>query len=178
MRAMPNPLQYVSRLALPLAAAAAAVVLARAFIAPGVDLEGMARGMAGPGTWPKLMLYGAAACLAAVFLRNLLALRGVPAAPGEEPVYNEARLLGGMALLVAYGFGITAIGIAWATLAFLPAWLLLSGLRRPLTVTLVSVLGTAGILYLFVKLCLMPLDRGKGVFEEATIVLYRLLGIY
>ncbi len=49
-----------------------------------------------------------------------------------------------MALLVAYGFGITAIGIAWATLAFLPAWLLLSGLRRPLAVTLVSVLGTAG----------------------------------
>ena len=176
---MPNRLQSVARLAVPLAAAVAAVVLARAFIAPGVDLEGMARGMAGPGTWPKLMLYGAAACLAVVFLRNLVALR-VPAASGagEEPAYNEARLLGGMALLVAYGFGITAIGIAWATLAFLPAWLLLSGLRRPLTVTLVSVLGTAGILYLFVKLCLMPLDRGKGVFEEATIALYRLLGIY
>ena len=139
MRAMPTPLQYVSRLAVPFAAAVAAVVLARGFIAPGVDLEGMARGMAGPGTWPKLMLYGAAACLAAVFIRNLLALRHAPAAPGApEEEYHEARLLGGMALLVAYGFGITAIGIAWATLAFLPAWLLLSGLRRPLPVALVA----------------------------------------
>lgn len=177
---MPKPLQYVSQLAVPLAAAVAAVVVARGFIAPGVDLDGMARGVAGPGTWPKLMLYGVAACSAAVFGRNLIELRSAaaPRAAADEAGYNDAKLLGGMALLVAYGFGITAIGIAWATLAFLPAWLLLSGLRRTLAVTLVSLLGTAGILYLFVKLCLMPLDRGRGVFEEATIALYRLLGIY
>lgn len=177
---MPKPLQYVSRLAVPLAAAAAALVLARQFIAPGIDLDGMARGVAGPGTWPKLMLYGVAACLAAVFGRNLIELRSAaaPRAAADETGYNDAKLLSGMALLVGYGAGITAVGIAWATLAFLPAWLVLSGLRRPLSVALVSVFGTVGILYLFIKLCLMPLDRGKGVFEEATIALYRLLGIY
>lgn len=177
---MPSRLLSVSRLAVPLAAATAAVVLARGYIAPGVDLDGMARGVAGPGTWPKLMLYGAAACALAVFVRNLLALRYaalVGAAP-RGPGYNEGKLLAGMALLVAYGLGIAMVGIAWATLAFLAAWLVLSGLRRPLAVTLVSVLGTAGILYLFVKLCLMPLERGKGVFEQATIALYRVLGIY
>jgi putative tricarboxylic transport membrane protein len=180
VRAMPNRLQYIPRLALPLAAAAAALVLARWFIAPGVDLDGMARGVAGPGSWPKLMLYGAAACLVAVFVRNLLELRRAapPRAAADTPAYNDAKLFGGMALLVAYGAGITAVGIAWATLLFLAGWLLLSGLRRPLPVGLVSVLGTAGILYLFVKLCLMPLDRGKGVFEGATIALYRVLGIY
>lgn len=179
VRAM--PVQQAARLAVPLAAAAAALVLARWFIAPGVDLDGMARGVAGPGTWPKLMLYGAGVCAFAVFVRHLLELRSAaPArtAPADDPGYNDATLLGGMVLLVAYGAGITAIGIAWATLVFLAGWLALSGLRRPLPVALVSVLGTAGILYLFVKLCLMPLDRGKGVFEEATIALYRLLGIY
>jgi putative tricarboxylic transport membrane protein len=180
LRAMSTPLQYVWRLALPLGAAVAALVLARGFIAPGVDLDGMARGVAGPGSWPKLMLYGAAACLVAVFVRNLLEVRRAASsrAAADTPAYNDAKLLGGMALLVVYGAGITVAGIAWATLVFLAGWLTLSGLRRPLPVVLVSVLGTVGILYLFVKLCLMPLDRGKGIFEEATIVLYRLLGIY
>jgi putative tricarboxylic transport membrane protein len=169
------------RLAAPLAAAVAAVVLARYFIAPGVDLDAMARGVAGPGTWPKVMLYGAAAWALAIFVRNFAALRHARArdeSENAEPAYNDAKLLGGIAMLVAYGAGITLVGMAWATLAFLALWLLLSGLRRPVPVLAVSVLGTAGVLYLFVKVCLMPLDRGKGVFEQATIVLYRLLGIY
>jgi len=29
-----------------------------------------------------------------------------------------------------------------------------------------------------VKVSLLPLDRGKGVFEQATVAIYRLLGIY
>jgi putative tricarboxylic transport membrane protein len=180
---MPTRLLYAPQLIAPVATALAAVVLARYFIAPGVDLDGMARGLAGPGTWPKIMLYAAAACSIALFLRNLFRLRkaaaaDAPAQAQGEPAYDDAKLLCGMALLVAYGLGITLVGMAWATAVFLAAWLLLSGLRRPLAVAMVSIFGTAGILYLFVKLCLMPLERGKGVFEEATIVLYRLLGIF
>jgi putative tricarboxylic transport membrane protein len=160
----------------------AAVILARYHIAPGVDLDAISRGLASPATWPKTMLYCAAACAAAIFVRTALALRDSAApASGDESSgagYDEAKLLPGIALLLAYGFAITQVGMAWATLAFIAAWLVLSGLRRPLTVVLVSTLGTAGILYLFVKVSLMPLDRGKGAFEQATIVLYRLLGIY
>jgi putative tricarboxylic transport membrane protein len=179
---MPTKLRAAMRLAAPLAAAAASVMLAHHFVAPGVNLDAMSRGLASPGTWPKTMLYCAAACAAVLFVRNLYLLRR-PAAPGGggEPThagYDDAKLLPGIALLVAYGFGITQVGMAWATLAFIAAWLVLSGLRRPLVVVLVSGLGTAAILYLFVKVSLMPLDRGKGAFEQATIFLYRLLGIY
>src|SRR5215831_20422913 len=180
---MPSRLAYALGLAVPLAIALAAVVVARNFIAPGVDLEGMARGLAGPGTWPKAMLYCAAGCAVVIFLRNLLAARAAPKsaierAEGADADCDYVKAAAGMALLGAYGFGITQIGMALATLAFIAAWLLLAGFRRPLPVVLVSVIGTAGILYLFVKICLMPLDRGKGVFEEATVLLYRLLGIY
>lgn len=181
MGAMTIKLTCASRLAAPLAAAVAAVALARYFIAPGVDLDAMARGLAGPGTWPKLMLYCVAACSLAVFIRFLLGLRQAAATEASAegaPAYDDTKLVAGMALLVAYGFGITLLGMAWATAAFIAAWLLLSGLRRPLAVLMVSTIGTAGILYLFVKLCLMPLDRGKGVFEQATLVLYRVLGIH
>ncbi len=175
------------RLAVPLAGAIAAVVIGTAYIAPGVDLVGMTRGVAGPGSWPKVMLYGAAACAALIFLRNLLAaLRGAqpatvpavdgPAVPDEE--YDDFRLAIGTGLIAGYGFAIGYLGMALATMAFIAGWLVLGRLRRPLTVVLVSTIGTAAILYLFVKVSLMPLDRGKGMFEQASIFLYRLLGIY
>jgi putative tricarboxylic transport membrane protein len=163
------------RFAFPLAAAVAALVIANWYIAPGVDLAGMARGVAGPGTWPKAMLYCVAGCSGAVFIRNVFFLEPEKA---DAPQFDDAKLLPGIALLVAYGIGFTEIGMAWSTLLFLAGWLVLSGFRRPLSVVLVSVLGTAGVLYLFVKLCMMPLERGKGIFETATILLYRMLGIY
>ena len=166
-------------LAAPLATAAAALVIARWYIAPGVDLEGMARGVAGPGTWPKATLYCVAACSIIILIRNILEiLASAPAVQAGESAFDDAKLLPGIALLIGYGIGISEIGIAWSTLIFVAGWLVLSGLRRPLAVVLVSVFGTAGVLYLFVKLCMMPLERGKGPFEQATIVLYRLLGIY
>lgn len=177
---MPTKLNTALRVAAPLGAALAAAIVARYFIAPGVDVDGISRGLAGPATWPKTMLYCAAGCASIIFLRNLYALkRSASPVDGEASAgYDDAKLASGIALLVLYGFGITQIGMAWATAVFIAAWLLVSGLRRPLPVLLVSTLGTIAILYVFVKVSLMPLDRGRGVFEQATIVLYRLLGIY
>src|SRR5262245_59032332 len=160
------------RLAAPVATAAAALVLARWYIAPGVDLEGMARGVTGPGTWPKAMLYCVAACSIIILIRNFFEIRTGAVAGTGESEFDDAKLLPGIALLIAYGIGIVEIGMAWSTLVFVAGWLVLSGFRRALSVALVSVLGTAGVLYLFVKLCMMPLERGKGAFEAATIVLY------
>ena len=168
-------------LALPLAVAVGAFLLGKAYIAPGVDLDAMARGIVGPATWPKAMLYcaaAAAALLALVRLLELLALRSPRESAAGKDEYHEARSIGAIALLVGYGVAIPLVGIAWATPIFLAGWLLLGGLRRPLLIGLTSILGTLGILYFFVKVSLMPLDRGKGVFEQATVALYRLLGIY
>lgn len=39
-------------------------------------------------------------------------------------------------------------------------------------------IGSVALLYLFVKLALMPLDRGVGAIGEFTVQLYRWLGIY
>src|SRR2546425_13054072 len=142
---MPPCLVNAVRLAAPLGAALLAALVATRVIAPGVDLDGMARGLAGPGTWPKTMLYCAAGTALVIFFRNVYGLRRKVAAASvdTEPGYNDAKLLSGITLLVLYGLGITQIGMALATLAFIAAWLLLSGLRRPLPVVLVSVLGTA-----------------------------------
>jgi putative tricarboxylic transport membrane protein len=170
----------ILRVVTPLAAAAACVVVALFHVAPGVNFASMARGVVSPVTWPKAMLLAAAAAGALLALVNLLELLSIrepsPAAPRED--YHEGRSAGAVALLVAYGIAIPFIGIAWATPIFIAGWLLLGDIRKPLTVGLISILGTIGILYFFVKLSAMPLDRGKGVFEQATVALYRLLGIY
>jgi putative tricarboxylic transport membrane protein len=166
---------------LPLAAAVAAWVLARYFIAPGVDLDGMSRGVIGPATWPRFMLYGAALCALALSLKNAFVLVGGKP-EGEtgsaEPGYHELRSICLIAVIIAYGASLPYIGIAWGTLAFLVAWLLIGGVRRPALLALVPTLGTVFLLYLFVKISLMPLDRGRGVFEEATVALFRFLRIY
>jgi putative tricarboxylic transport membrane protein len=167
----------VPGVALPLAAAAVIAATALLWIAPGVDVAAMSRGVIGPTTWPKAMLLAAAACAAFLALeRVLFGLKAESPSPAVD--YHEGRSAGAMALVIAYGVAIPVIGIAWSTPLFIAGWLLLGGLRAPLTVALVSVLGTVGLLYFFVKLSLMPLDRGKGVFEQATVALYRLLGIY
>jgi len=165
----------------PLAAAAGSGVLALFYVAPGVDLAAMTRGVIGPATWPKAMLLSAAAAgalLAVLRLLEALALRSTREPAVGEDEYHEARSIGAIALLVGYGVAIPLVGIAWATPVFLAGWLLLGGLRRPLLIGLTSILGTLAILYFFVKVSLMPLDRGKGIFEQATVALYRLLGIY
>ena len=170
----------VLRIALPLATAVTCVVIALFYVSPGMDFTAMARGMVSPVTWPKAMLLSAAAAAALLSLVNLLELLALrePPSPDKGEDYHEGRSIGSIALLVAYGIAIPFIGIAWATPVFIAGWLVLGGIRRPLTVGLVSILGSVGVLYFFVKLSLMPLDRGKGVFEQATVALYRLLGIY
>ena len=169
------------RLALPLAAGAAAWLLGRYFISPGVDVDAMARGVVGPATWPRTMLYCAAACALGLFVRDAAAALRNPGRSAKdrsaEPGYHELRSIAAIALVVAYGFAISQIGFAWSTLAFIAGWLLL-GRVRALLVAPVAVLGTVALLYVFVKVSLMPLDRGRGAWEQATLALYRLLGIH
>jgi putative tricarboxylic transport membrane protein len=170
----------VLKVVLPLATAIACAVIAVSYVAPGVDFSAMARGVVSPVTWPKAMLLCAAAAAALLALMHLLeslSLREARA-PEQGEDYHEARSIGAIGLLIGYGIAIPLVGIAWATPVFIAGWLLLGGVRKPLNVVLISILGTIGVLYFFVKLSLMPLDRGKGAFEQATVALYRLLGIY
>jgi putative tricarboxylic transport membrane protein len=181
---MPPGPAALGRLAFPAAIAAGAWVAARYFVAPGVDVESMIRGIVGPTTWPKTMLYCVTACAAALFclrLREVLgagAGRATARVDAAGPAHHVPKALAGIALLGVYGLAIPAIGFALSTALFIAGWLLLGGVRRPGVIVPTSLIGTAALLYLFVKVSLLPLDRGKGVFEQATVAVYRLLGIY
>lgn len=170
-----------ARLLLPAAGALVAWLVACLYVAPGVDLDAMTRGLIGPVTWPRTMLYCTGAFSAAIFVRNLyryLTQRKSAASQDLPSALDERRATIGVALVITYAAALPFIGVAWATLAFLSSWMVLGGLRRPGLIAAVACSGTLAILYLFVMASHMPLDRGIGAFEQATVELYRALRIY
>jgi putative tricarboxylic transport membrane protein len=178
-----NPVDRSWRpVAAPLAFAGGALLLTRFVTDRPEEAAAMARGVAGPTTWPTLMLYGVVLfALAWAVQRVALVLRRreQPQAVAEPPtVAGGVRVWLGIALVLAYGFGMPWLGFALCTLIYIALWLLLGGIRNPLQITLTSVVGTLVFLYFFVKVALMPLDRGVGAIGELSVALYRLLGIY
>ena len=64
------------------------------------------------------------------------------------------------------------------TASFMAAFMVLGGMRQPVVIAATVVLGTLGLIYLFVKVVYLPLPKGDGPFEAVTLALYRALGIF
>lgn len=167
--------------AAPLAFLVGAGVLTR-FITDQPDAAAaMARGIAGPTTWPSVMLYGVMLFSLAWSVQQVSRVLRQRERSGDEApnaVAGGAQVWLGIGLVLAYGFSLPLLGFALATLIYLVLWLWLGGQRSPWRISLLGVVGTTCLLYLFVKLALMPLDRGVGWIGELTVALYRLLRIY
>ncbi|KUO56376.1 MAG: hypothetical protein APF80_13570 [Alphaproteobacteria bacterium BRH_c36] len=138
----------------------------------------------GPGGWPRAMLIGLATLSALTLILELLEWRrsirsGVEVAvAAKESNGAQAMALVGVGIILAYGFSIPYVGFAFATMAFLATWCLLGRVRSPVTVLSVSIIGSIVLLYMFVAVAKMPLNRGVEPFNSATISLYRALRIY
>jgi putative tricarboxylic transport membrane protein len=164
----------------------AAGMMVAALILPSFMLQGERRpdvpGL-GPGAWPGAILLGLA-LFSGIWLATefwVLARRGgTPslAAPDDEESYHYGKALIGIGLVIAYGWLMPTLGFALSTALFLLIWCLYGGLRHLLVLTLVPLLGTLILLWVFMGLALMPLSRGTGVFEHFSVWLLKLIGIY
>jgi hypothetical protein len=167
------------RVALPslggLALAAVLVWLAR-------DLDAAAReGHLGPGFWPRLVLGGLGlACLAraAETWRRARRSPPAPAATGPGGPIARGRLVAVIGLIVLYVVATPWLGFALATALFVAAFVVVSGMRSPAGVAANVIVGTVGLLYVFLKLVYLPLPKGAGPVESVTLALYRALGIF
>jgi putative tricarboxylic transport membrane protein len=139
----------------------------------------------GPTAWPEFMLT-LIAVLSVVWiirevitwrisLRNQLAAEPVESAEAD---YDYRKAVIGMVLVIGYGWALPLVGFTLATAVFIAAICLLGGLRRALIIVPVSVVGTAVLLWVFMGLALMPLDRGEGAFGRFSLAVLRGLGIY
>lgn len=138
----------------------------------------------GPGGWPRAMLVGllifSALALLIEFIEWRQSLRrgGDPEIEALEASRLEPIAVAGVGVILAYGFSIPYLGFAIATVLFIITWCVMGRIRSWLTIGLVSVLGTIVLLYMFVALAKMPLNRGVEPFNGWTISVYRLLRIY
>ncbi len=176
----------------------AGLLLSRHIVANPAMAESMARGLATPLTWPNIMLSGVVlfalgwAIQSAVRLIRLYRHHRSSELSKEDEALEfgdlgfedhvipvpPLRVVLGIVLALVYAFSIPVVGFTSATLCFLVLWFLVGGIRSPLKLVLVSGIGVVTLLYVFVKLALMPLPRGAGVLGDFTVGLFRVLGIY
>ncbi|WP_157973655.1 tripartite tricarboxylate transporter TctB family protein [Tropicimonas sp. IMCC34043] len=137
----------------------------------------------GPGAWPDAILKGMSFFAALWLAREIWVLgragRTTTLSPPDDDLsYSYAKAIGGLVMIVAYGWLLPLTGFALTTAAFIALWCVFGGVRKPLVVIPVSLLGTYALLWVFMGLALMPLSRGVGVFNSFSIALLQLLGIY
>lgn len=152
----------------------------------------------GPAAWPRTMLILIAFFAVIWLAQEFLAWRRGRARPDSGPVppleqlagpappldvedeehYSTRKAMLGLALIVAYGWALPIIGFPIATAAFMAIWCVLGGVRRALVVLPVSLLGAVVLLWVFMGAAKMPFPRGRGVFDETSVALLQLLGIY
>ena len=167
-----------SRVVAPLAG----LVVAGGLFLGARGLDEIAReGQLGPGFWPRLVLAGlGVACLLKALREWRRATPGpAPGAATESAApISRTRLAVGIALIVLYVLAAPWIGFMLATTAFIAAFMVLAGARAPVTIAANAVVGTAVLLYAFVRLVYLPLPKGEGAFETLTIAVYRALRIF
>jgi len=168
------------------AAPLAGVLLSLALLLSTRGLNQVVHGQQlGPGFWPRLVLIGlAAACLAKLVsvLRHDRGSRPREAPSGEAPEgeagISRAKLAAAIALIFLYVLVSEAAGFALTTAGFIASFMWICGARSPLVIAANTLVGTVGLLYLFVKAVYLPLPKGDGPFEAVTLALYRLLHIF
>jgi len=160
------------------AAPLSGVVLAAALWPATRSLSDLAReGSLGPGFWPRLALLGLALACVAKAWEEWRRAAGDAAGEAREPI-STPKLLGGIALIVAYAAAAPALGFPLATAVFIAAFMALAVLRSPTGLAVSAALGTVILLYVFVKAVYLPLPKGDGAFETLTLGLYRALRIF
>lgn len=167
-------------LAVPVALLVAALVLPSFMLTTTRPFRGAGLG---PAAWPQFMLALVAICSLLWAGRAFIGWRrgGLEAESGEiapSETYDYPKALMGLVLIVAYGWSLSTIGFPIATALFIVIWCVLGGVRNPLAVVPISMVGTVTLLWVFMGLALMPLSRGRGVFDTISIAVLRALGIY
>jgi putative tricarboxylic transport membrane protein len=137
-------------------------------------------GQLGPAFWPRMILLLLMLSCVLKALESFLAFgKGVAdvGLSSPPPEVNVPKLVAMIVMVVAVVFFLDILGFALTNFLFLLLFLRIAGLRKKLSLFLVSFLGTIFLLYLFVWVVYLPLPKGEWFFSDLTIFIYRLLHI-
>ena len=133
----------------------------------------------GPGFWPQVLCVGIGIG-ALVRLGQKLRSRERRVVGDAAPEADEVmmpRVALGIALVVGYVVGMLFLGYILATALFLVAFIYLGGQRQWYVVPL-GIASSLLFAYVFLKVVYIALPSGVGIFDQLTVLLYELLGIY
>jgi len=133
----------------------------------------------GPGFWPQMLCVGIGIG-ALVRLGQKLRSRErqvVGDAASEAEELRMPRVALGIALVVGYVIGMLFLGYILATALFLIAFIYLGGQRKWYVVPL-GIASSLLFAYVFLKVVYIALPSGVGIFDQLTVLLYDLLGVY
>ncbi len=134
-------------------------------------------GALGPDFWPRLGLVGLAAAAVVKIVQVWRRGSRPPEASRTAQALHLPRLAGAIALLLLYAALAPLLGFPLATVLFLAAFMRVGGFRRPLAAGAYALAITLVLLYVFVKVVYLPLPRGEWAFHDATLGLYRIMGL-
>jgi hypothetical protein len=144
-------------------------------VAGGIDANPMP-GQLGPAFWPKaLLILLMASC--GIKAWEIYRAPSEGAAKKASSSVDTLKLVLMIVAVLGVVFLMDMIGFVLANFLFLLFFMRIAGYRRMGSLTLISVLGTIGLLYLFVKVVYLPLPKGQFFFDDLTIFLYRILYI-
>jgi putative tricarboxylic transport membrane protein len=134
----------------------------------------------GPGFWPQVLCVGIAIAVM-VRVGQKFRARGRPlvvstVAETDEDVRMPRVALGG-ALVAGYIIGMLFLGYILATALFLTVFIYLGGQRKWYVLPL-GIASSLVFAYIFLKVVYIALPSGVGVFDQLSVILYQLLGIY
>ena len=134
----------------------------------------------GPGFWPQLLCAGIFVC-ALVRVAQKIRARAEPvpgaAEEGDAEHFRWRRLALALALVVGYVLGTVLLGYILATTLFFAAFVWLGGQRR----WYVAPIGLAVSLlfaFVFLKVVYVSLPSGVGIFDQLSVLIYQLIGVY
>lgn len=140
-------------------------------------------GRLGPAFWPKAILIMLLATAALdLFFEARKAISRSRSGRAVGSVENGSKRVWwlmalGLVVTLAYVNFSTFIGFPLANFAFLLAFMLIGGYRKPIPVVLIAAIGTVVLILLFVRVVYVSLPLGAGPFQDLTLWLYSLLGI-
>jgi putative tricarboxylic transport membrane protein len=136
----------------------------------------------GPLSWPEfslIMLIVSIGLLCGARCWTCIRRRSLEgSSTGETATCDNVKVTIGGWFILLYGLGFIFMGFLFSSVLFLAAWMIYGGMRSPLKIASLSLLGVITPLYLLVKLAYMPLPRGVGIFEAATVHIYQWLGVF
>ncbi|HXF65744.1 MAG TPA: tripartite tricarboxylate transporter TctB family protein [Burkholderiales bacterium] len=153
-------------------------------------------GVLGPGAWPKLVL-GLAIAVCAFEVARILFFSGRrreragvleeaaeasarghgEPAPPARPESHPWLLVLGMAATFGYVAAVQTLGFFLATALYLAAFLVIGRYRRWSVIALLSTVGAAALMFVFMKLVYVSLPIGREPFSQVTLFLMQVMGI-